>query len=672
MGDSNVFADLWKGLGDAMASIEESVSTAAASLPGIAPRDGATPSEEAEASSDHGGHVAPPLLKTHDDVFVLEETLRQSAEEMDVRAMSLEELLAEHLDLSSRMNDACVKSVQLYGEVTPSFVLATFTHAEIRFWNACESCVDTYGELNLEAITEVMEEMAERVQQLQNAKAAGTRAGQRQRDVGPRKEKKKTNKDFRNAVDGYRLGGKDHAAFLQRFKKSVAELHSEDWIDFKDSRRSTQRTFLDQHSRNGEIGDVYGEDLKSWTPEELMNAVEFRQTQRLKIKDMKISVKGRPLPPYLQRYFKELGHAQIEKLQASLNKAATGEHIKQEVDEEPEDPLPPTEAQMEELLRTREFTEMREDNRGRAGFNPVQRSGGSRASRSGSRSGHSRGSRSRSRSRSRRNSRAGSVRSGSSASPSQSGAPSRSDGASTFGGSYGGQAKTRNSMISAAAMGWQPATSPVASVRIMKKEEMQRNARGGFLGDDDTLSSAGSNTSSAMASSYGKKDGMLNTHQNQKQFFMDTIDSVGEDIASSAGGKSRKSCGRRDHQADFDSRSASSWVDKIERESAALVARVRKTQGGMALHRANPTFENGRRTGRAMPLGAEGRPNPLAPVTVADPRVGDSMKFGGIDGKTVEAFAISPAGQRTIPHLNTFNNQSLITKAAQQRFKDRS
>lgn len=127
-----------------------------------------------------------------------QETLRQSAEEMDVRAMSLEELLAEHLDLSSRMNDACVKSVQLYGEVTPSFVLATFTHAgtplksqdraskpqqvagtnalpqtsawskpgkawlplvsklhlrsqvltwhrlaEIRFWNACESCVDT-------------------------------------------------------------------------------------------------------------------------------------------------------------------------------------------------------------------------------------------------------------------------------------------------------------------------------------------------------------------------------------------------------------------------------------------------------------------------------------------------------------------------------------------------
>ncbi|KAJ1496498.1 hypothetical protein T484DRAFT_1759850 [Baffinella frigidus] len=477
MGDSNVFADLWKGLGDAMASIEESVSTAAASLPGIAPRDGATPSEEAEASSDHGGHVAPPLLKTHDDVFVLEETLRQSAEEMDVRAMSLEELLAEHLDLSSRMNDACVKSVQLYGEVTPSFVLATFTHAGVE--------ASRYGELNLEAITEVMEEMAERVQQLQNAKAAGTRAGQRQRDVGPRKEKKKTNKDFRNAVDGYRLGGKDHAAFLQRFKKSVAELHSEDWIDFKDSRRSTQRTFLDQHSRNGEIGDVYGEDLKSWTPEELMNAVEFRQTQRLKIKDMKISVKGRPLPPYLQRYFKELGHAQIEKLQASLNKAATGEHIKQEVDEEPEDPLPPTE-------------EMREDNRGRAGFNPVQRSGGSRASRSGSRSGHSRGSRSRSRSRSSLEPAFLSM---------QNDSGFDGDGASTFGGSYGGQAKTRNSMISAAAMGWQPATSPVASVRIMKKEEMQRNARGGFLGDDDTLSSAGSNTSSAMASSYGKREG---------------------------------------------------------------------------------------------------------------------------------------------------------------------
>ena len=55
--------------------------------------------------------------------------MRQAAPEVDVGCMTLDELRDRHADITNRMNAACLKSVQLYGQVTPNYVLSTFTHA---------------------------------------------------------------------------------------------------------------------------------------------------------------------------------------------------------------------------------------------------------------------------------------------------------------------------------------------------------------------------------------------------------------------------------------------------------------------------------------------------------------------------------------------------------------
>ena len=76
--------------------------------------------------------------------------MRQSAKEVDVRAMNLEEISEQHEDLSSRMDNACVKSEQLYGEVTPSFVLQTLTHSGTSLNIASTAVTANYGRVRKE------------------------------------------------------------------------------------------------------------------------------------------------------------------------------------------------------------------------------------------------------------------------------------------------------------------------------------------------------------------------------------------------------------------------------------------------------------------------------------------------------------------------------------------
>ena len=64
MGDSNVFTDLWNGLGAAISSIDLGQAIT-----------GAPPRDESAEPSNHGAApplAAPPVGKVHDDVFVLE------------------------------------------------------------------------------------------------------------------------------------------------------------------------------------------------------------------------------------------------------------------------------------------------------------------------------------------------------------------------------------------------------------------------------------------------------------------------------------------------------------------------------------------------------------------------------------------------------------------------